>query len=266
MIAQDFEYAGEYLKDWGYMICQTNSSSGFETINSDSQLTFDTISQFNGKLSELTTSYYEDHIEITFQICKFSCSKGITPITVYESKELKRWLNRPEFHRFKLIQPNWADIYMEGSFNIKNIEYNGQVYILELTFISNRPFALHEPVTYKFETSNEDNQFSIFDISDEIGYIYPDIQIICLEDGDLEINNSIENRVTFIKNCKKNEVINFTKELIFLSSDPEHKIQNDFNYIFLRIANSYGKRKNLLTFSKPVNISITYSPYVKAVM
>lgn len=266
MIASDFEYDGEYLKDWGYIICETNSSSGFETIDSDSQLTFDTISQMNGKLKELTTSYYDDHIEITFQICKYSCTENITPITTYESRELKRWLNRPEFHRFKLIQPNWADIYMEGSFNIKNIEFKGQVYALELTFISNCPFALHEPVVYRFQSSIEENSFSFFDISDEIGYIYPDVEILCIEDGDLEINNSLENRKTLIKNCKKNEVINFTKELLFYSSDSDHKIQNDFNYIFLRIANLYGNRKNILTFSMPVKITLKYIPYVKAVM
>ena len=126
MLAYDFEYDGEYLKDWGYIICNNDSSGGFETINSDSQLTFDTVSQFQGKLFELTTSHYDDHIELTFQICKFSCEEGITSISVYESRELKRWLNRPEFHRFKLIQPDWADIYMEGSFNINNIELNGR--------------------------------------------------------------------------------------------------------------------------------------------
>jgi len=265
LVALDFEYDGEYLKDWGYIICSTESK-GLETIKSDSQLTFDTISQFNGKLNPLTTSHYDDHIEITFQICKFSCENGVTPISVYESREIKRWLNRPEFHRFKLIQPNWADIYMEGSFNVNDVKLNTETYILELTFISNRPFSLHEPVTYKFQTSIEDNVFSFYDMSDEIGYIYPHIEIICLEDGDLEIHNSNEDRTTIINNCRQNEKITFTKELVFYSSIPEHKIQNDFNYTFLRISNSYGNRKNILTFSKPVKVKMIYSPYVKAVM
>lgn len=265
MIALDFEYDGEYLKDWGYIICSTDSS-GTETINSDSQLTFDTVSQLNGKLNQLTTSHYDDHIEITFQICKYSCESEISPISVYESREIKRWLNRPEFHRFKLIQPDWADIYMEGSFNVNDVKISAETYILELTFISNRPFALHEPITYTFQTSNEETVFSFFDISDEIGYIYPDIEITCLEDGDLEIHNSNEDRTTVIKNCKENETLSFTKELIFYSSISEHKIQNDFNYVFLRISNSYGNRKNILTFSKPVKIKMIYSPYIKAVM
>ena len=84
-----------------------------ETINSDSQRSFNTQSMFNGKMFELTHSAYEDRIEITFCICKHSCQSPIpTPITTTESRVLKRWLNRPDFHRFKLLQPNWADIYM----------------------------------------------------------------------------------------------------------------------------------------------------------
>lgn len=265
-IAENFEYAGEFLNDKGYIICSPDTSGGFDTISSDSQRSFNTQSLFNGKLFELTNTVYEDRIEITFCICKHSCqSPNPTPITVPESRELKRWLNRPEFHRFKLIQPDWSDIYMEGSFNVKNVECMGKVYMLELTFISNRPFALHEPITYNFTTSASDKKFTIFDISDEIGHIYPDIEIKCLKAGNLEILNSNENRTTIIKNCKEGEIITFTQELLMKTSSSSHKIQNDFNYQFLRISNSYLNRKNTLTFSIPVQVSLQYTPYVKAV-
>lgn len=266
MVAENFEYAGEFLKDKGYIICSPNTPSGFETISSDSQRTFNTQSLFNGKGFELTNTVYEDRIEITFCICKHSClSPEPKPITVPESRELKRWLNRPEFHRFKLIQSDWSDIYMEGSFNVKNVELMGKVYMLELTFISNRPFALHEPVTYTFSTTVYDKKYTIFDISDEIGHIYPDMEIKCLQAGTLEILNSNENRKTIIKNCSKGEIITFTKELLMKTSLSSHKIQNDFNYQFFRISNSYYNRKNTLAFSIPVQVTLKYSPYVKAV-
>ena len=266
MRAEDFEYAGEYLKNWGYIICRPDASSGFETIDSDSQLTFNNISLHNGKAMPLTVSQYEDRIEIKFCICKSFCHKRKPiPISVNESSAIKRWLNRPEFHRFKLIQPDWSDIYMNGSFNINNIELNGLVYFLELTFISDRPFALHEPVTYNIRTSNKNEKFTIIDISDEIGYIYPDITIKCLQSGTLQITNSNEERSTIIKNCSENEILTFTPELYYSTTSSSHKIQNDFNYKFLRISNNYNSRKNTLTFSLPVEISITYSPIVKAV-
>lgn len=265
LVAEDFEYDGEYLKDWGCMICCSDSPSGFDTIDSDSQRSFNTVSQFNGKEAKVTTSTYEDHIELNFQICKFSCKDGVTPFHNDETREMKRWLNRPTIHKFKLIQPGWHDIYMEGSFNVSNVELNGLTYMLDLTFISNRPLALHEPIIFEFDSTNK-KSVTFFDISDEIGYIYPDVEITCLESGTLQINNSNEDRITEIKNCQKGEIITFSKDLLMYSSIPSHKIQNDFNYKFFRISNSWNNRKNIITFSKSVKFKFTYSPYVKAVM
>lgn len=265
MNVKDFEYAGEFLSDWGCIVCEIDASNGFDTINSDSQLTFDSVSQLNGKYFPLTTSYYNDHIEITFQICKYRCPDGIQPFTIYEVRELKRWLNRPDYHKFKLIQPDWADIYMIGSFNISEIKYNDQTYGLELTFISNRPFALHEPITYNFELS-EGVSYSFYDKSDEIGHIYPSTVITCLSSGNLELINSQESdRKTIINNVSANEVITCNPGLIISTSLSSHEIQNDFNFKFPRIVNKYGDRKNIFTSSIPVKIKFEYSPYVKAV-
>ena len=68
MLAEDFEFDGEYLKDWGYMILYTDDNGGFNNIESDSQLSFNTVSLQNGKKFELTTAVYEDCIQLTFQI------------------------------------------------------------------------------------------------------------------------------------------------------------------------------------------------------
>lgn len=266
ILAKNFEYDGEFLNDRGFVICRTDAPSDFETIKSDSQMTFDTTSLTNGKSMELISSVYEDRIELSFCICKYSCKNpDPSPITLEESRNIKRWLNRPTFHKFKLIQPEWSNIYMEGSFNVQNIEIMGKVYMLELTFISNRPFALHEPITYKFSTTAQNKQFSFFDMSDEIGYIYPNIKIKCLQSGNLEILNSAEDRRTVINNCAVGEIITFSPELLMETTKPDHLIQNDFNYQFFRISNSYRSRKNILTFSIPVEVEITYSPYIKAV-
>lgn len=266
MVAIDFEYAGEFLSDWGCMICDTDHPNGFQTINSDSQRTFDTISQFTGKKFVLTTSYYNDHIEITFQICKFICPDGVTAFKEPEVRAMKRWLNRPDFHHFKLIQPEWPCICMNGSFNVSNIEYEGRIVALELTFISDRPFALHEPIKKDFEITTDEKTYSFIDISDEIGYIYPYIQITCQSAGNMTIINSQEpDRETLINNVVKDEILTFEPKLIISSSIPTHKIQNDFNFIFPRISNSYESRINSITFSLPCKVSFTYQPYVKAV-
>lgn len=265
MIATDFEFDGEYLKNWGFMIC-TMDQDGFKSVNSDSKISFENVSLMRGKLFELTTSKYDTELSLSFQICKQSDSSVLTPISAHEARELKRWLIRPTFKKFKLIQPYWHDIYMMGSFNVENVMCGGQIFLLNLTFTSNRPFALHEPITYRINTSSENETYMFFDHSDEIGYIYPKMKITCLQDGDLSITNSNENRTTTIKNCLSGEEILFSENLTFSTSNNDHKIQNDFNYIFFRISNSYENRMNMLTFSLPVMAEITYSPYVKAVM
>lgn len=266
MLATDFEYAGQYLKNWGCMICYTDSQSGFETIDNVAKRTFNTASQLYGRKFALTMSYYEDRIETSFQICKYDCKSGLSAFTPYEIREIKRWLCRPDFHKFKLIQENWADYYMNGSFNVSELKLKGYTYVLELNFISDAPFSLHEPITYKFRLDEPYvDKFTFFDISDEIGHIYPDLKIHVMQQGDLELINSAEDRFTIIENCYKDEEITITQDHVFYSSLPSHKIQNDFNYMFPRIANSYDSRKNVITASLPIEIEMTYSPYVKVV-
>lgn len=266
MTGTDFEYDGQYLKNWGCMICYTDVSSNFETLDYVAQRTFDTISQHYGKKFGLTVSYYENRIEISFQICKYSCNTQMTYFTPYEIRELRRWLGRPKYHKFKLIQQNWSDYYLDGSFNISELQLGGKTYILELNFVSDSPFIKHEPIKQIIEINDpQKDKYTFFDISDEIGYIYPDIEIECLAEGDLDIHNSNEDRHTIIKNCKKSEKITFDDNLIMETSIPSHKIQNDFNYKFFRISNSYKSRKNIISSSIPVKITFIYSPYAKVV-
>ena len=103
---------------------------------------------------------------------------------------------------------------------------------------------------------------SLNDTSYEEGYIYPQMEIIVKENGNLTIHNSIENRETYIANCKINEIITLDYPVI-KSSDSSHNIQNDFNWTFFRVANTYDNSRNDLVISLPCSIKIKYSPIVK---
>lgn len=103
---------------------------------------------------------------------------------------------------------------------------------------------------------------SLNDTSYEEGYIYPQMEIAVKEDGDLTIHNSIENRETYIANCKSGEVITLDYPVI-QSSDSSHNIQNDFNWTFFRVANTYDNSRNDLVVTLPCSIKIKYSPIVK---
>ena len=115
---------------------------------------------------------------------------------------------------------------------------------------------------YQYYSLGQVYKASLNDTSYEEGYIYPQMEITVKEDGDLTIHNSIENRETYIANCKSGEVITFDYPVI-QSSDSSHNIQDDFNWTFFRVANTYDNSRNDLVISLPCSIKIKYSPIVK---
>lgn len=107
-----------------------------------------------------------------------------------------------------------------------------------------------------------DDKHSINDTSHEEGYIYPHTEITVIEDGDLNIYNALEDRNTYIANCVAGEIITMDYPII-QSSISSHNIQNDFNWNFFRVANTFDNSRNDLTISIPCTIKVKYSPIVK---
>ena len=264
MKALDFEYDGYLLSDFGFMICSFGDK-GLETISNGSKISFNTTPIFNGSKSLLTQVSYDENIECNFAICKNPCvtaSGDVEPITATEESQIMRWLNRKKFLKFRVLQDGYEDIYFNGSFNIDKYVLDGNVYGFELTFTSNRPYAIYDSVMYNFTISTENGNYVINDISDEIGHIYAKMKIKCLSSGNLIINNSIEKRDTVIKNCTQNEIITLDYPIIE-STLISHKLQNDFNFNFVRIANTYENTLNKLTFSLPCEVQLSYNPIKK---
>ena len=80
----------------------------------------------------------------------------------------------------------------------------------------------------------------------------------------LNIYNAIEGRDTYIANVSTDEIIILDYPVIRSSlPSSSHNIQNDFNWKFFRIANTYDNSRNDLTISLPCSIKIKYSPIVK---
>ena len=258
----DFEYDGILLSDIGFMVCKFNSDGSAETISSVSQITFNTVSTLNGSKHDLVSSKYESCIEATFQICKDPCKNNDLFISVRELRDLRRWLNRKGFYKFKLMDDDYLDLYFEASFNVNEIKINGEICGIELVMRTNRPFALQEPnkITIKNLTTN--GKKIINDISDDEGFIYPKMEIKLEQSGDLNIHNALENRTMSIKNCIAGEIITLDYPIIE-SSVKSHKIQDDFNWSFFRIANNFRNNRNEITISLPCTITMTYSPIVK---
>jgi hypothetical protein len=258
MIAFDFEYNGLNLSDFGYIVCKFGSD-GIQTISNGSVITFNTTSTLNGSKYELTSTNYDRCLETTFQICKNPCDSDNLEMSTDELRTLSRWLNRKEFNKFKILNDDYLDIYFEASFNINKIMIDGKLYGLELELKTNRPFALQEPKKIVIKNLIQNGTHIIKDHSDVEGYIYPEVEITINESGDLEIYNEIENRTTFIANCVAGEVIKMNYPIIE-TSNGSHEIQNDFNWNFFRIANTFRNSINNVTISLPCTIKATYSP------
>lgn len=261
MKAYDFEFDGKRLSEFGFVICSFDSK-GVETINNGSVVTFNTVPVLNGSKHELISTTYEDCLETTVQICRNTCSGGTLEISPHQFRELTKWLNRKSFLKFKPLSEEYIDLYFEAIINVSRIEIDGKIIGLELEVKTNRPFALKEAKTITINNLVKDGKHSVNDESYEEGYIYPYMEITVNQSGDLKIHNAIENRDTYIAGCTAGEVITMDYPII-KSSLSGHNIQNDFNWNFFRIANTYSQSRNDLTISLPCTIKIKYSPIVK---
>lgn len=261
MKATDFEYDSLRLSDFGMILCKFDSS-GMETITNGSEITFNTVSTMNGMKHQLASATYDDCLTFTLQICKNPCLHTNMEISLEDICNITRWLNRKSFHKFRLLDDEYAGIYFEASFNISKVEMNGKTVGLELEAFTNRPFAVREPVILTINNTDPSKTKAFFSKSDEAGYIYPNMEITINQAGNLEIYSITENRTMKINNCKAGEIITVEYPLI-TSSLSSHKIQNDFNWIFFRVATSFKNKENEFTVSLPCTIKIEYSPIVK---
>lgn len=261
MKAYDFEFDGRCLHEFDMVVCNFDSK-GLNTVSNGSIITFNTVPVLGGNRHDLTSVEYEECLGTTIQICKNYCSSDVKDISSTEFRQLTKWLSRKKFLKFKPLSDEYIDLYFEASFNINRIEFDNRLIGLELEVITNRPFALKEPRTITIKNLVQDGRHSINDISHEEGYIYPYTEIVVNEDGNLNIYNAIEDRNTYISNCVAGEVITMNYPVI-QSSVLSHNIQNDFNWNFFRVANTYDNSRNDLTVSIPCTIKVKYSPVVK---
>lgn len=266
MYALDFEYDNRYLSDYGFIICDFNSSSGANIVDAGSKITFNTVMQNKGSKHSLIGTQYDECITTTFDICKNPDVYDELEISNDEYLELVRWLNRKKFYKLHIIDDDHEiePCFFEASFNISKIKIGEILYGLELEMTTNKPFGygIERKITNTFTTSL--TSFVINDYSNEVGYIYPTLNIICNQSGNLRITNDLTGSSTYIKGCSKDEVISINGEThAITTSNSSHDIYNDFNYDYFKIGNEINKRDNIIRVSLPCTIEFIYSPIIK---
>ena len=266
MFATDFEYDGRYLSDFVFTSGNFNGSSDIERVSAGSRISFNTVSTHYGKRYNLAGTEYGDCITATFDICKDTCQDDDFIITNNEYRDLMRWLNRREFLKFRVLydeDDHREPCYYDGSFNVEKIMSSQGLVGLELTLETNKPFGYGQEKSFSW-TVTGGSSVRLFDMSDEIGYIYPSVVITVMQAGNLQITNDLEPCTMLIKNCSSGEVITIDGDThIIRSSLNSHKICDDFNFDYLRIGNTINNRNNNITCSLNCKLEIKFNPVIK---
>lgn len=266
MYATDFEYDEQRLSDYGFIVCNFDFQSGADTVKAGSEITFNLTPYRKGESYWLQNTQYDECIQSTFDICKNPDIYDDLKITNDEYRDIMRWLNRKEFLRFRIVDyyNEFDTCYYDASFNIEKITISEILYGLRLSITTDKPFGYGEEQRTYWEVTDTSKIYKINDISDEIGFTYPKLSIVCQESGTLNITNLTTNLTTTIKNCSTNEIITIdSKNQIITSSLDSHKIYDDFNFEFFKLQNTFDNRTNEITISIPCTIEILYSPIIK---
>ena len=266
MHACDFEYAGISLSEFGFVICSFGGSSGAEPVTGGSSITFNKVSRNHGKRHSLTSANYGECITASFDICKNpDLNDDELEISDNEVRDIMRWLNRREFLPFIAYDDTELGkdkCYYLASFNVEKIVSDDAVVGLRLNMETNSPFGYGEE--QELICTIDDNSIVYTDVSDEIGYIYPRLEITCEAAGSLQLNNDRMDTPMIINNCANGEIITVDGEnQIISSSVSSHNIMNDFNFNFFRIINSYENRVNVISSSIPITLKMSYTPIIK---
>lgn len=267
-------YAGELLSDYKLVIAGFEGRGGDETITTDSQRSFNSVSMFNGKYHPFVSTVYEEALEMEFtlikDICQYEDQEFIEEFSQEELRKIKRWLSRPLPHKLQFPDvEGFEDVFWMGSFNVEEVYVGGMPCGLHLTFTSTRPFGLRTESYYE-GTLDVGDELTITDGSDDEGHTYIFLQATTTDGGDFELSiaNNGKTRSTVVKNCTPGEVLTFSPLLQVVSSVDSHELGDDFNYVFPRIANAYynDTRENVISTSIPIDYIIRYNEIVKAVI
>lgn len=266
MYALDFEYDGQYLSDYGFVICNIGGASDMDVVSAGSKITFNTVARHYGKKYSLTSTSYDECIQATFDICKNPEFYDDLHITNDEYRNIMRWLNRREFLKFRLLNEDddYDTCFFMSSFNIDKVVVNKELYGFQLTMETDKPFGYGHEQVVSWLIKDTSKPKILSDMSDEIGHTYPDMTITINQSGNLTIYNELEDCTMVIKNCSAGEVININGDAqIITSSMNSHHLYDDFNFEFFRIGNTFNNRNNKITVSLPCKLELRYTPIIK---
>lgn len=276
MFATDFEYDGKRLSEFNMIICSFDGASGIESVSSGADITYSQEKSSGSDTFHLHSCAYDSPYSCTFQICRNPCHTD-SPRDMYLSPEelsdLQTWLCRKSFHKFKIEQAGYRHIHWNTVFSTKQINFNGRIVGLELTMYADSPYAYLDEAVHKFhfDTNNVPGLINLtrkyfYSPAQAEGYIYPDLEIKILDEGyDGTLSLWLNERKTEIKGCKSQETITIQgRQQVICTSNSNHDIAKDFNFIFPRMERGYQEHTNYLSADLACDITLRYFPVILA--
>ena len=256
-----FIYDDKTSDDFGLIICEIEGNEPSDTSGGEIEIT-KIESPIQNRWYKSGNTNYTGALQFAFQVCK----SNFKPFDSYEYSSISRWLCRKDDYKdFMITRGDYDNIHFFAQFNISPVEVAGNIVGITVTGITDSPFAYSQMNKYVIE-SNGSAEYTIFDLSDEIGYIYPDIEIEVTKNCDISITNTHENRIFTLNNCVANEIIKIDGKMLQMSTNANRNLYADINYIFPRIANDYDNRKNIFRIQGYCVITMRYREIRKVVV
>lgn len=250
--AKDFTFCDKKLSDFGFIIASFDTSSddtvncgNVELITSQPPLTSRNI---------VHGINYGEPITLIFQIVKFdfaTCTCSETPVTDEEYESLMRWLVKPNYNYLNFDKMN---ICFNVFIKVTAKKIGGNVQGFEITATNDSIYSYSELKKIEYEAGT----WTFEDSSFVIGHTYPELlTLTTINDGTIDLISG-DGKKTTITNCKAGEIITMRGEYgIITSSDPEHDLSSDFNFVFFKFSNTEETRENLITIEN-ATLSMQY--------
>lgn len=253
---QDFNFDGKFAKDFNLYPVNINNTN-----DSTSIVSSNTVNNFQSPNydHDIWTSVQKGEALTTSIECIKMVDCNIVDITDYDIEQYARWFCREDgYYKLFFMYPNNDGIYYNAKINLSKVLINNKTIGVKFDIVTDSQFAWkHIEMNFDCE---KDNEIKIYDYSSALGNKPINLKLICKEDGDYifkHIFNGKE-KLTNIKNCKSEEIINLTELQVITSSDNSHDIADDFNYIYPCICNNIHNEANIYSINKDCKIKISY--------
>ena len=259
--AKGFTFAGKTSDEFGLIMCSFEGSEPSDT--SGGKIEFTKIdSSIQNRWYKTGNANYSEPLQFSFQIVKST----FEPFDAYDYSSIARWLVRKDGYKdFMITRSDYDNIHFNVQMNIEPIEVAGNIVGITVNGITDSPFGYNQLITKTIDVNGSDT-FSFVDMSDEIGYIYPDIEIEVKDNCDVIITNTHENRTFSLKNCVANEIIKINGKLLQMTTNANRNLYDNTNYIYPRIANDYDNRKNIFKIQGNCIVTMRYREIRKVVV